>query len=244
MARPVEDSDDEFPDLAVVIGKHKRGAETKATRENPTKKHATKAVPNQAVVISTARLQSADLHMSPENLQCSKTDFQKPKSKRRVLNKICDNPLLRPFDHQKESTASLSSSKMSELKLKSLLAKSKVHKESKATGRPSLNSASEEEELSMQDSTGLSDFVVDDSSIFDEDSTDEDVRPRPPRSTRRLVRGRRPPREDSSEEEQSRPRKDILNASKNVNMQKIECSSSQDQSASRDLDEPLALLSL
>ena len=206
MATLVEDSDDEFPDLAVIIGKHGRAAESKATRGSPTRTPTKKPVPNQTVVMSTAGLQSAAFHTSSEDLKGSRPGFEKPKSKRRVLNKICDNPLLRPFDHQKESTPALSYSKRSDFSPKVLPTRSKAHEESKLTRRLSLSSVSEEEEeVSLDDSTGLSDFIVNNSSLLEEDSTEEEIQPRPPRSTRRLVRGRRSSGRDSSEEDQSRP---------------------------------------
>ena len=160
--------------------------------------------------MSIARLQSAGFHTSSEDLKSSKVGLEKPKSKKQVLNNICDNPLLRPFDQQKESTPALSSSKRSELKSKVLPTRSKGHEESKATGSPSLSSASEEEEeeeeeFSVEDSTGLLDFIVNDNSSLEEDSTDEEIQPRPPRPTRRLIRGRRPPGGDTSQEGRSRP---------------------------------------
>jgi predicted SprT family Zn-dependent metalloprotease len=215
MARLVEDSDDDFPDLAVIIGKHERGAESKEIMGGPMKTLVTNPISTQTMVMSTARLQKAGLHTSSEDLKSSRPDFEKPKSKIRILNKICHNPLLRPFDPQKESTLKLSSSKRSDLQSKALAMRLKVHEESKAAGRSSSSSASDgEDEISMEDSTGLSDFIVNDSSSLEEDSTDEEIQPRPPRSTRRLARGKRPSLGNTSQEgrstrtNDSRPEKD------------------------------------
>jgi predicted SprT family Zn-dependent metalloprotease len=204
MTRLVEDSDSELPDLAVIIGNHGGAVESKTIRRSPRKTPATKPIPNEAVI----RLQSAAFHTPSENFRSSKQGFEKPKSKKRILNKTCDNPLLLPFDHQKENTLALPFSKRSELQSKVLPMRSKGHGEPKSTSYLSLRSASEkeeEDEVSMEDSTGLSDFIVNDSSSLEEDSADEEIQSRPPSSTRRLVRGRRPPGGDTSQEVHSRP---------------------------------------
>jgi predicted SprT family Zn-dependent metalloprotease len=205
MARLAEDSDGEFPELAVIIGKHGRGVKLKATGENPENTSTRKAVQTQTVAWPTAGPQNAGFHISSGDIEGSAMDGENPKSKRRVLKKICDNSLLRPFDPQKEGTQSLTSSEISRLQSKILPTKPKLHAESKASGHSSVNSVSEDEESSLGDSTGLSDFIVNDSSTLEEDSTDAEFELRPPRSTRRLDRGRRSPRPDSPQEGQSKP---------------------------------------
>ena len=208
MARLVEDSDDDFPDLAVIIGKHERGAESKEVMGGPMKTSMTKPIPTQTMVMSRARLQKVGLQTSSGDLKSSRPDLEKPKSKIRVLSKICDNPLLRPFDPKKESTLVLSSSKRSDFQSKALAMGLKEHEESKAAGCSSSSCASDgEEEISMEDSTRLSDFIVNNSSSLEEDSTDEEIHPRPPRSTKRLVRGRRPSLGNTSQER--RPEEDV-----------------------------------
>jgi predicted SprT family Zn-dependent metalloprotease len=159
----------------------------------------------KTVARSTTGPQSAGFHISSVDVKGSAMDVENPKSRRRVLKKIYDNPLLQPFDPQKKSTPSLTSSERSELQSKVLPTRPKLHAESKASGHSSINSVSEDEESSLEDSTGLSDFIVNDSSSLEEDSTDAEFELRPPRSTRRLVRGRRSPRPDSPQEEQSKP---------------------------------------
>src|SRR5271170_8104677 len=107
MARLAEDSDGEFPELTVIIGKHGRGVELKATGEHPENTSTRAAVQTQTVARSTAGPQNVSFHISSGDIKGSAMDVENSKSRRRVLKKICDNPLLGPFDPQKESTQSL-----------------------------------------------------------------------------------------------------------------------------------------
>ncbi len=200
----VEDSDDEFPELAVIIAKHGRGADLRAIGENPMKAPVRKVVQNQTAVMSKAELQSASLNLPSEDVNFSEMDVKRPKSRKRVLKGICDDQLLLPFDRQNERARLPTSSKRSKLQSNALLTRLKTQAEFKATERSSMSSVSEDEEVFLGDSTGLSDFIVNDSSSLEEDVTDDDIQSRPPRSTRRLVRGRSVPVPSFSQEGHSR----------------------------------------
>jgi hypothetical protein len=207
MARLVEESDDEFPELAVLICKHGRGAMSKATVDDHTKTTIVKAVPNLKAGKSNARLQDSGFDMSAKKPPSSPTKPENPQPRRRVLHNLCENPLLRPFHPESESNLSSSPSKNIKSLKQAIPMRLKLHEECRAIGGSRVSSGSEEEEVSTSDSSGLSDFIVNDSSFLEEaeeegHSAEDGMQPCPPRSTRRLVRGR-PPGTNLSDERTS-----------------------------------------
>jgi hypothetical protein len=198
MARLMEDSEDEFPVLADIIDKHEKGAasipgrlgSTKARRNRETAKIAQSAVSTLAL----SKVISSNLQEKSDKV----SKVQKPR--KRLLNKQCDNPLLLPLDvgRKKTSFASFSNdaSKNSIMTSKQLSVEKKRAALDNSDGLPV---SEDEHEAYWSDSTDLSDFIVRDSSFLD-DMGSEDILPsvvRPPMSTRRLVKGRRPSRERS-----------------------------------------------
>jgi hypothetical protein len=202
MARLVEDSDDEFPDLGVLMCKHGGGgAKPKASTADQTKTLIVNGIQNQNAVKSNARFQNMDFDGSTKDLPVSHKNSENLKPRRRVLHKICDNVLLQPFDPASESKPPSSPSKHPKAMLPVSLNRVKSYGE---FGGGLRMTSLAEEEISMTDSSGMSDFIVDDSSFLDdddnEDTSEDDTQACPPRSTRRLVKGRRrPPGGDSSE---------------------------------------------
>lgn len=189
MARLAEDTDDELPELIVVTGK---------------KTPARKSAQNRTSARSTTEPRIAGLQHSLEDFKGTTMDIEKRKPRRRALKKIYDNPLLRPFDQLNESTSLLTSSKRSESHSTTLRTMPTAQTESKAHSNSSTSSKSEREENSPEDS--MSDFIVNDDSLsLEESSTDGDCQIRPPKFTRRLIRGRRSPGPDSPQEGQPIP---------------------------------------
>lgn len=255
MARLVEVSDDEFPDLTVVVRKHGKGANSKATGSN------------NKTLNSSTRLQNSSAHPSIKDHQLSQTGSERPKSRRRVLNNISDNPPLRTFSSQKEGKQSPSPSMNPKFIRQAFPVRPKRYEQYTTGGDSNTSSVSNEEETPMTDSTGLSDFIVDDSS-FIEDGTEEDMQPSPPRSARRLIREKRPLGGDSSEgnprhtnrsrlqdntimpplasrsTNREKDEKDVLKVSKNGNQQKGAASHLRDQWSSVEFVEPLGQISL
>jgi predicted SprT family Zn-dependent metalloprotease len=208
MARQVdnnetENTDNEFPDPAGIIRNHKRGEELKATLHNTTKTPIRMGGQTQRFGISTVGLQSTGTSNSSEDAKGSAMHIEKPRSRRRVLKKIYDNPLLRPLDQQKES-AFMTTSQRLEPQSKALPTIASEYTEAKSN-KPSSISSMSEHEIFLEDSTGLSDFIVNDSSSLEETSTDDETQLHPPRSRRKLVKGRRPLDLCSPPEGESKP---------------------------------------
>jgi hypothetical protein len=110
---------------------------------------------------------------------------QKPKSRRRVLNKINDNPLLRPLDCKTHHKALASLVGDSEITQRRAPSRPKAQRKGKSH---SISQFEENQSIAFG-SEGLSDFVVNDSSSLGEENSDSECQSPPPRSIRRLVRG-------------------------------------------------------
>lgn len=209
MARLVESSDDEFPDLAALICKQGTGAKLQATKRNQIKMPIANAVQNQEMVKPSTRLHNPEVNISADNLSQFRKKSESCKPRRRVLNKILDNALLGPFDPTNESKLSASPATNPRSIPQVVPTMLSLQEDCRASDASRMSSFSEEKEIWMSDSTGLSDFIVNDSSYLEEDeeeekedSTEDDMQPCPPRPTRRLVKGRRLPGTGSSEERQ------------------------------------------
>lgn len=110
---------------------------------------------------------------------------KKPNSRRRALNKINDNPLLRPLDGKTHNQILASLAGDSEIIQRRGPLRPKAQIKGKSLSIPKFK----EDQSSAFDSEGLSDFVVNDSSSLEEGSSDSDFQTPPRRSIRRLVRG-------------------------------------------------------
>ena len=208
-----EDSDDDLPDLATVA-KQQQHASLKSKMKTTASK-----IP---VAFTTAELASSYSHSDPDSNAENNdpaTAYQqgmtrqmempeksiKPKARKRILKPLSDNSLLLPLDNLRKS------SKIPQIFEEDFTANNVVipksprqrpaRKTSKTANRSSYYSDWEEDPFN-DGSDGLSDFVVDDEASLSEADSDFESPPPPPKSTRKLVRGRRPenrspPRETS-----------------------------------------------
>jgi hypothetical protein len=205
------DSEDEFPEVADLLPS-KRGSSRKDVNKGgvaaasisrqPVGKDGRKGKENEPMSAKSEDIQNE----GAGNLA------QKPKPRKRILKHTTNNPLLRPLT----TTTTASSKEVSVRKTgattvlieeeKNIMVKTKKIQSFELRTR---NMKSERERMVEEsESDGMSDFVVSDddsaTSIVessDEGSEVEEVVKTPPRSVRRLVRGRRPVREETPEDE-------------------------------------------
>lgn len=182
MARLVEDGNEDFPDLAMITRGHEEG-HGRAERGLNTQYQRPKTNPRSSTIsewdsLKTTRLGEGKM----EQAVCN------PKLRRRVLNKISDNPLLRPFNSAKPATASLSLLK-EDMNSKTALKQKLVTEKAKSPAKPHPPPTSDEDVCSGSDSAGLSDFIVNDSSYLSQTDSEGDMVPPPPRFPRKLARG-------------------------------------------------------
>ncbi|PBP19203.1 sprT family metallopeptidase [Diplocarpon rosae] len=235
MARKVEDSDGEFPDLGKLLSRNStvpvKNSGSGSTRPRKTTRGA------EPFTIEDTEDQAPRMRLAVGTKIKRNEDVRnaKPRPKKRTLNQTSDNPLLRPLASSSLSRGSSESLRAS--KLNSEAPKDKLHTALKARGasfdlsdhelgcedRLRVKNAarkgkstkteivkhrarnpekkavlSESDEEDYGETSGLSDFIVDDSISLDEDSIEAPA----PRSVRKLVQGRRRPTEvDDSESE-------------------------------------------
>jgi hypothetical protein len=200
MARLARDqSGDEFPEVSDFLPS-KRGAIRKAVI-----KEGTAAVSTSRQLLARERKkgkenESVDVRDEREKSMGSEIPAQKPKPRKRILKHTTDNPLLRPLT----TTTTASSSELSVRKSKAktiFVAEKEIVLKPRQT-QPSRLKPKPEKVVEESESDGMSDFIVsdDDSAAFIGESSDEEVVKTPPRSVRRLVRGRRPVREETPED--------------------------------------------
>jgi hypothetical protein len=245
MARAVEVSDDDFPDLAQLLksGKPESKSATTTVKRKTRKAFNTSRDPvGDATETSESKVKRNDSlkivkgqhDEKRETRERSKEiegDVQpvvevKTRPKKRILNQKNDNPLLRPLgnstrDHLSPDISDISikvrskedartnkarqpdpstrqSTPEEQPQTNTKVSRPKVEKKPapKATKKalPRYDSTEEED----YSSDGLSDFIVNDSSFLDDESV---VEAPAPKSTRRLVRGRKPRSEDSDDED-------------------------------------------
>lgn len=199
MARLIEESsDDEFPDLAdlvknVEVGKGKKDGG--ADNGRSTRKGGGQLEKGEWIEKKKKRL----LNQASENpflrpfgtISSSREGSEalggKPKEKARSLKSGSSKQSAPEKKSEVLSNASKEGKEESE---------SDVGRKPRRTAlvrKPQLiepSSESEEEIVAFDDSDNLSDFIVDDASILEEDESV--LEPPPPRSTRKLVRGRKP----------------------------------------------------
>jgi hypothetical protein len=211
MARLVEDnSDDGFPEVSDILPSSKsttgrdviknHAATTLISRQQTTrgsKNNKLREKENQL-----HRRGKKDIETKPSEIAASK-----PKSRKRILKQTTDNPLLRPLT----CTTTASSSEVSVRKASAktvFIEEKEIIKPKKAQSSQTKKMKSKPKRIVEEsESEGMSDFIVSDNdSCFvvensDEDDEEEEVVKTPPRSVRRLVRGRRPMREKTPEED-------------------------------------------
>lgn len=230
MARPVGDSDDEFPDLAEIISRKvvaRKPASSGSSRPGKTLETDNGFLDESRIGNRTTQGRIERSGSKSKRREDSET--VKPRPKKRILNQTSDNPLLRPFASSASGKDGSDGLKRSSPKIQArkqkLVSKSIPNAESEDVSKlgPGGESLKENEDLGKQekprkravgkekaklptkkvvglnsdegeygDDSGLSDFIVDDSTFLDEESI---VEAPPPRSVRRLVQGRRRPAE-------------------------------------------------
>lgn len=194
MARLVipEDSDDDFPPLADLIRQHteqERGTcdPKMMGSASRTARFKEPVSPNYDRALSGSGQNSDE-----EAIEC--------KPRRRILNKKSDNPLLRPFGDEARKVTSSSLSKTSNLRPEARSDKKEpLFVQKNGLLRPEECSNSAGDDSYDEDSTGLSDFIVRDSSYLEDQELDYIAKSTTnnQRVKRKLVRGRRPSRQES-----------------------------------------------
>ncbi|TAQ85821.1 hypothetical protein B7494_g5834 [Chlorociboria aeruginascens] len=178
MARLMDDSDEDFPNLQVLLG----GSESVVKRKT---RKGSRAVDEEKTLTAMdqrkAKNESGGTHMKPKKKAFVQDKTSKPK--RRILKQSSDNPLLRPLANNK-----ILNSASSELQ-KLVPARRMASRGRNYSQKTSIASSSKSSPSRLDSEGGLSDFIVDDSSLLDKDESEIDIPA--PRSARRLVRGRR-----------------------------------------------------
>ena len=173
MARLVVDSDDEFPNVADLLKSSKSMKKTVSTSTKTSKKPTEGAQNSKPTSRGKGKLASEEPVSNDEKREKKDVGVsEKPKPRKRILKPKNNNPLLQPF------SASTTTSQASEV---TATRKPFTSKKPVAALIKPADSESEPEEPA-QISGELSEFIVEDES---------DVEVPPPRSTRRLVKGRR-----------------------------------------------------
>jgi hypothetical protein len=220
-------SNDDFQDVAEILGWKKVGAMPMAGRKEEQRRRGAE-IKRKAAQASSSMARSLESDSGGEDAQ-----LPRPKPRRRILNKRCDNPLLRPLQQTQSKAASekfLKTQKSvppssderepaeatfpkvqmpkklpNHSRAKALRQRSA--KESRAMIHEDISSEDEDKISEPEYSSGISDFIVDDDESLEEESELEIATPRP-KSARKLVRGRRPDKEDPGDKE--KPYEDLF----------------------------------
>jgi hypothetical protein len=197
MARIVEDSEEEFPDLADILESSKPTSCRKTTSISTSRdSRATEAARRSAKLGGESKASNGIREglardvCEGKGAQAELLERETKRSKKRVLKPTSDNPLLRPIASTDIRTAppkpsgKVTGSRAGERR--------RVVVEKRPDPVPQAEWEEEESDFGREyhdDSDGMSDFVVSDSeSLEDDESVVETL---PPRSARRLVQGRR-----------------------------------------------------
>ncbi len=202
-----EDSDCEFPDLLTIFEEHAQRSTAVVKLDTISSGVRPRNPQGRDLSVTSKKMEASfDLRI-PEAESATESRTQRdalPKkcsSKRRVLNKIYDNPLLRPINDV--GTSAIISSSLQ----RSIIRDASGIGNKKTGGRRSKPPASIQCETLLfdaeieNDSSGLSDFIVSDGSYVDGDEPDSYASPSRPRPRRRLVQRRRVLDDSSSEDE-------------------------------------------
>jgi len=203
MARTVEDSDDDFPDIAelLISSKYQKPQLPSSDLKLSESTGLTVCLPDQ---VQQSSIPAKGLKKDSRGREMSdkgNVSIGGKKAKKRVLRQTSDNPLLQPIS--KELTRKPSSDIFEvTLASRSRIAGLKASRSISEKGQQILgtNEGSNEGAMELKrsdgDCDGLSDFVVDD----DQSEEDSVLQMPPPRSTRKLIRGRRSQSDDEDEE--------------------------------------------
>ncbi|ESZ96770.1 hypothetical protein SBOR_2840 [Sclerotinia borealis F-4128] len=208
----VYSSDEEFPDVNEVIrGKAKTKTTTKLTTSRKVSEEAVGKVDRSGPAKSCSRKENGSIGSNVKGLESDEIDGSenaKPKVRRRMLKLNSDNPLLKPLGTSlKKSSVEprIASASNSAMPMSKVLEEEPRKKTT--TRKPRIPDKDEDEERKAmawqpkklesdvedeEDGSDLSDFIVD-------DDDDSDVFKTPPKSTRKLVKGRRTVVEESSD---------------------------------------------
>lgn len=169
---------------------------------------------------------ASDREMRRKRLEALSASVKKTK---RVLQPRSDNPLLRPLGRTGDAP----------INLLEIIPKSRSRRDIKGVEERNLDNFSdtdEEEQVSYNESDGMSDFIVDDDdSLREEDSEIEEMPPRQ-RSARRLVRGRKQVQEEEEEPEDLETKMERLDISDRDIMSNLEDSSGEEDMSSKESD--------
>ena len=209
MARAVESSDDELPSLEEVIRSAKPAGSSKATPgPRSQRKQSKKIQGGRDNEVKDAR-NDGETFCLEQPRKMAKEECQRPR--RRVLKPASENPLLRPLTVKASKTApAVSTRTKPSLPTTSRPLKSSItsttrnpsaassvaneREEQNSEGKAQqveIENGEEEDDDFLGESDSLSDFIVNDSETDFEVSVLDEPEPAP-RSTRRLVRGRKP----------------------------------------------------
>lgn len=213
----IEDSDDEFPEISKILKASPkkiigRGVAAATSRSRESNIQAPREKTGK-LLTSEEPIPTPMEHEGVEDVR------RKQKPRKRVLNQRTENPLLRPITSTSAASSGFLPSEKKKETVKPTEKRTPVVRSKRAASKPVLESEgdeetvkptergesvvrrkrvvskpvleSEEDEDEDEESDGMSDFIVSDNSSLGEDE-DEIVERMPPRSTRKLVRGRRP----------------------------------------------------
>jgi hypothetical protein len=196
MARILEYSDEELPDLAVILKNSKsalcRERGSMSTYSGATKLDGRKLESDdEPRSYNGTREKRAREMRDGEKNQPVVLEKSPKKSTSRVLKPRSDNPLLRSIGDTDINSAPAQSLKTTP--------HTKARRSRKIVEEQKLDvtADTDDEELDSDiepewdESDGMSDFIVDDSESLEEDDSELEVTPPPPKSARRLVQGRR-----------------------------------------------------
>jgi hypothetical protein len=215
-----EESDDDFPDLAELCRRSNLGKENVKGDDVGV---GCKSKQNMEYPASKSKRDSKTTRSEKEIV-----GMKKSMVKKRVLNQMSDNPLLRPIssasselmgEGQKDgkgkevkkirmkasSKVGLDSDqeeleKPAALPRKTAASRSTVSRKVASKGQPTSTPIFESDEEDFgEESDGLSDFIVNDSAFLEEE--DSVIEMPPQRPVRRLVKGRRPAKDEDDDED-------------------------------------------
>jgi hypothetical protein len=202
MARIVEDSDEELPDLAHILKSSKSASCRKTTlisTSDSGHSAATEIVKRNSKSSGNSKRSNGirddpvrDAWGGKEN-QPEPPEGEMKRSKKRVLKRTSNNPLLQPIGSTDVRSGRALNSKGG--RSRNLVEKKKADFISMADWEQE----SDFDQKSGGGSYGMSDFVVNDSESLEEEDSAIDTPP--PRSARRLIRGRRPVKSVKEEHE-------------------------------------------
>ncbi|EHL02526.1 putative HMG box-containing protein C19G7.04 [Glarea lozoyensis 74030] len=199
------DSGDELPEVTAIVPSSRNTGRRDAKKRAGTVSNSRKVAGGVGEENGIENEATGRGKEKPQN-KVDENESQKAKPRKRILKQKTDNPLLRPLT---ATTASSSEQSIRKTSVKTFLVAEKEivagPKKIQITQPEKAKIKSRRKiEESESESDGMSDFVVsDDESVFLIESSEEEVEEVAktlPRSVRRLVRGRRPVREQTPED--------------------------------------------